>query len=243
MSITRTASALHKWLALLLAVPILFWFGSGLFFAAVPIEWVRSEHRVAEIPARPIEMTAAAAGLARLAALGVTSADKVELRTLLDRPVALVSGGAGRPKLFDLRSGRLVSPISARMAVAIAARDEAGSARPVRVAAVAANSPEYRGALPAWRVDFSDGAGVARYVAADTGLVSARRSTLWRVYDFLWSLHILDLRDHEDFNTPVLILAALLALLVLVSGIVLLPQRLGWQRLYRRFRRPNRSGG
>ena len=63
-----------------------------------------------------------------------------------------------------------------------------------RVVAVTANDSEYRGALPAWRVDFEDGEGRSIYVAADTGAVTARRSTLWRVYDFLWGLHIMDWR-------------------------------------------------
>ena len=38
MRTTRIASFIHKWLALLMAVQILFWFLSGLFFAVFPIE-------------------------------------------------------------------------------------------------------------------------------------------------------------------------------------------------------------
>lgn len=234
MSVTRVAGTIHKWLALILAVPILFWFGSGLFFAITPIERVRSEHRIANLAAQPVRLDAAAAGLARLAANGVAVGDRIELRTLLSRPVALVARGEGRPQLFDLRTGRLISPISARVAASIAMRDHAGPAKPVRVAAVAANSPEYRGALPVWRVDFEGETTLSLYVAADTGMVTARRSTLWRVYDFLWALHILDFRGHEDFNTPLLILMTFLSLVVLVSGVVMFPERLGWQHRRRR---------
>ena len=93
---------------------------------------------------------------------------------------------------------------------------------------IAANDTEYRGALPAWRVDFEDGEGRSLYVAADTGAVTARRSTLWRVYDFLWGLHIMDWRGHEDFNTWLLIVATALALVMSVAGIVMLPSRLGF---------------
>ena len=38
---------IHKWLALLMALQILFWFVSGLFFAVFPIQQVRSEHAIA----------------------------------------------------------------------------------------------------------------------------------------------------------------------------------------------------
>ena len=70
-------------------------------------------------------------------------------------------------------------------------------------------------------LDFDDGANRSLYVAADTGAVAARRSTLWRTFDFLWSLHIMDFKNHEDFNTPLLIVATALALVVIVTGIVM----------------------
>ncbi len=102
--------------------------------------------------------------------------------------------------------------------------------------------PEYRGILPAWRVDFEDGEGRAIYVAADTGQVTARRSTLWRTYDFLWGLHIMDWRGHEDFNSWLLVIATFLGLVVVLSGIIMLPGRLGLGRWLRR-RRSYRAGG
>jgi len=200
---------------------------------------VRSEHAIAEARPAPVALDAAAVGLRRLAAAGVPAGEKIELRTLLDRPVALLSGAAGPPRLYDLTTGRRLSPIPMTFAARIAEADHQGGLRAARVSRVIANTPEYRGALPAWRVDFEDGAGRALYVAADTGAVTARRSSLWRVYDFLWGLHIMDWRGHEDFNNPLLIGATLLALVVTIAGIVLLPSRLGftaWRRRRRALR-------
>ena len=233
----RVAGTVHKWLALLMAIQILFWFVSGLFFAVFPIERVRSEHAIATQSPRPVDLAAAATGLARLSAANVAPGEKVELRVLLGHPVALLSGGNGRPRLYDLATGRHASPIPMTTALLIAERDHAGGARAARIARVTENSPEYRGALPAWRVDFDDGAGRSIYVAADTGMVTARRSTLWRVYDFLWSLHIMDFKNHEDFNTPLLIVATGLALAMVVTGIILFPSRLGYNAWKRRRRR------
>ena len=233
---------IHKWLALLMALQILFWFASGLFFAAVPIEWVRSEHMKAEAPPAPVALNMASTGLARLAREGVTG-ERVELRMLLGRPVALVAAREGRPRLYDLTSGRVASPISALAAARIAEADHEGDARAVSVTQVTEASAEYRGALPVWRVDFDDGANRALYVAADSGAVTARRSTLWRVYDFLWGLHIMDWRAHEDFNSWLLIIATALGLVIIVSGIVLLPSRLGytaWRRRCRALRSTDR---
>jgi hypothetical protein len=78
---------------------------------------------------------------------------------------------------------------------------------------------EYRGPLPAWRIAFDDAEGLAVYVAADTGRVAARRSDLWRVYDALWALHIMDWRDHENFNTGLMIVTSFTALIVNVGGL------------------------
>ena len=232
---------IHKWLALLMAIQILLWFVSGLVFAVVPIERVRSEHAIAEAAPAPVALDMASVGLQRLAAAGVAAGDKVELRVLMGRPVALISAGQARPRLYDLATGRRLSPIPMTFAARIAEADHAGDARAARVTRIAANDSEYRGVLPAWRVDFEDGAARSLYVAADTGAVTARRSTLWRVYDFLWGLHIMDWRMHEDFNTPLLIVASLIALVMTVAGIILLPSRLGltaWLRRRRAGRTP-----
>ena len=108
--------------------------------------------------------------------------------------------------------------------------------RAARITLVTTQSPEYRGALPAWRVDLDDLANRALYVARDTGVVAARRSTLWRVFDFLWALHIMDFKNHEDFNTPLLIVATSLAMAVILTGIILFPVPLGFTAWLRRRR-------
>jgi len=231
-----TWAKIHKWLALLMAIQILFWFVSGLFFAIFPIERVRSEHAIAARGPAPVDLDAAAAGLARLAGGGVAPGDRIELRSLLGRPVALLLAHQGPPRLYDLATGRQVSPIPANLAARIAEADHEGDLRAVRVERIIANDLEYRAALPAWRVDFEDGANRSLYIAADTGAVTARRSTLWRVYDFLWGLHIMDWRGHEDFNNPLLIVATVLALIMSVAGIILLPRRLGYTAWRRRRR-------
>ncbi|WP_114953318.1 PepSY domain-containing protein [Sphingosinicella terrae] len=241
---TGLASKTHKWLALLMAIQILFWFASGLFFAAFPIERVRSEHAIAEPHSPPLPFGVAADGLLRLGSAGVTG-ERIEIRTLTGTPVALVTAAAGRPRLYDLATGERLSPLSMEQAVRIAEADHKGDARAARVEQVAAVSTEYRGALPAWRIDFDDGAERSLYVSADTGAVTARRSKQWRFYDFLWGLHIMDWRGHEDFNSPVLIAFTALGLVVIVTGIALFPNRLGytaWRNRRRRLRENDAPG-
>lgn len=63
------------------------------------------------------------------------------------------------------------------------------------------------------------------YVDAGTGEVLALRSRLWRAFDFMWGLHIMDLQGREDTHHPLLIGFAGLAFLGTLLGTVLLFRR------------------
>ena len=65
---------------------------------------------------------------------------------------------------------------------------------------VTAETPEHRGALPAWRVAFADPDATGVFIAAETGRITAIRTRTWRLYDFFWSLHIMDWKNNEDLT-------------------------------------------
>jgi hypothetical protein len=230
MRILTAASWIHKWLALLVGIQVLLWVVSGLFFALYPIERVRSEHRIAEHAYPALDVAA----LPHSTELGVLlPAAPVKLtfeRDALGRAVAIAEFADGRAALIDLGARRVISPLDETAASDIARAYIAGAPAISMARLVTAESPEYRGALPAWRVAFDDAERLVVYVAADTGRVGARRSDLWRLYDALWALHIMDWRDHENFNTGLLIIASLASLIVTLAGFVLIPYRLGWIR-------------
>jgi hypothetical protein len=220
---------MHKWLALIVGVQVLLWIVSGAFFALYPIERVRSEHRMAEAQAAPLD--GASLQAANVAALLRAPPMKLSYeRDATGRAVAVAEYAQGRPTLVDVAQGRVLSPLDADAAAEIARAAIAGAPAVQETRLVSRATPEYRGALPAWRVAFEDAEGLAVYVATDTGRVTARRSDLWRVYDALWALHIMDWRDHENFNTGLLIAASVAALAMALFGVVLVPYRFGWMR-------------
>ncbi len=51
--------------------------------------------------------------------------------------------------------------------------------------------------------------------------VAARRNSTWRVFDFLWMLHIMDFENRDDFNTFLLQLISILGVITIISGFVL----------------------
>jgi hypothetical protein len=229
MKLAAAASWVHKWLALIVGVQMLFWVSSGLFFAIYPIEQVRSEHRIAAPHAAPVALTTRSP--AEVAALLPEPPTRVTFeQDVAGRPVALAEFAEHRPILIDLDDWRVVSPLSVEAAKLIAQTYVADAPGVRQARLVTEESTEYRGPLPAWRIAFDDAEGLAVYVAADTGRVAARRSDLWRVYDALWALHIMDWRDHENFNTGLLIVSSLTALITILAGFILFPYRMGWMR-------------
>ncbi|MBI3439294.1 MAG: hypothetical protein HY054_11720 [Proteobacteria bacterium] len=228
MSLARIASFVHKWLALIVGVQILLWIASGLFFTIVPIEQVRSEQRVRAFASAPLR----GGDLAAVSAVLATSPApvKLTLEARAEGDVVLAEYAAGSPRLFDAHTAALLSPLSENAARHIASLHITAEAPIARATWVRTPSPEYRGALPAWRLEFADKDHLAVYVAANTGQVTARRSDLWRTYDALWALHIMDWRDHENFNHGLIIAASVLALVSTIGGIVLIPYRFRWRR-------------
>ena len=166
---------------------------------------------------------------------------RVELRALAGRPVYEIAIDGSSPVLLDARSGALLSPVSELLAVEIATADFAGAGRVTKATLIAEKPPiEFRGDLPVWRISFDDPDETNLYVSAATGKVAARRSATWRIYDFLWSLHIMDYSERENFNHPLVIAAAATAFVLAVSGFVMLFLRFlpSVLRRWRSFRKP-----
>ena len=229
MGLTRGAAKLHKWLALVVALPILAWFASGLFIAFVPEEAIHghNEHPAAAA----LDPATVAQPLAAALARHGKPVERIDVRSMLGRPVALLSPAEGRPTLVDLSSGRVLSPIDRSTAVELA-RAALGprAGAPLGVTAIAAPLRAYAGPLPAWRVDFANEDRTQVYVAADLGRVVATRNRLFRWFDVMWSLHILNFEDPRGINTPWLWGSAAVALGVALTGVIILPGRLGLRR-------------
>ncbi len=224
------ASRIHKWLALVIGAQLLIWFSSGVLMSYLPIEQVRGEHlvdreRVVAMP-KGVDFVAPT----RLVAAAKTPVESVSFAMLANRPVALVATAEGTT-LFDAVSGAPLLPVDAALALAIARDAWKAPVKPdAKVSRVLAESPEYRGALPAWRVAFADPDSTSVFVAADSGKLTAVRNGTWRLYDFFWSLHIMDWKNHENFNTWWLLAFACGGLVLAIAGAILLFMRWPFRR-------------
>lgn len=198
----------------------------------LPIDRVHGDHLVERqtVNALPSHLTLATPSA--ILASTVEPIEAVTYRMWLGRPVAEVVSAKGT-YLVDATTGASVPSPTAHQAEAVARAAWRGNSRPkATVERIERASPEYRGSLPAWRVAFADPDATRVFVAADTGRIAAVRTGTWRLYDFFWGLHIMDWKNHENFNTPWLLAFAIGGLALWTGGAVLLYMR--WPRRRRR---------
>ncbi len=82
---------------------------------------------------------------------------------------------------------------------------------------------------PYWRVNFSDDVHTSLYVSASTGTILERRNSYWRIFDVFWMLHIMDYTGRADFNNTLIIIVALVAIWLGISGFILLFGSFAWR--------------
>jgi uncharacterized iron-regulated membrane protein len=222
MNITRLAGQFHKWLALLIGLQVILWVSGGLVMSALPLEQVRGEHNIRPQPVRVLPPMDELIPLSTILAETRTSLMRVTLRHLDGEPVYELHGAGAPPRLVDARTGAALTPLDTGWAERLARADFAGEGEPVSIALRDETGIEYRGPHPVWQVIFDDGENTRLYISPDTGQILARRNDMWRVFDFFWMLHIMDYSERMDFNHPLLIGAAAVALIMTLSGVFLI---------------------
>ena len=93
---------------------------------------------------------------------------------------------------------------------------------------------EFRGPFPAWQVTYGDEASTRIYVDASSGTVGAARSDTWRLFDFIWGLHIMDWTQRDRINSWWLLLFGIGGTVMALSGFVLLANRMPRLRVRKR---------
>ena len=222
MKLLRLSTQLHKWIALLVGLQILFWVGGGLVMTAIPIETVRGEHRVRTAPPQALDLTRVRA-LDEIVAERRLTPTRAELKSTPRGQAWVLTLPAGAPVILEARTGRPFAPLEADEARRLAATLYRGEARAGAARRLDDASAETGREGPLWRVEFEDRERTRFYVSPDTGEVVTRRSGIWRLYDFFWRLHILDFKTGENFNHPLLIVASGLSLVVVLSGVIARP--------------------
>ncbi|MGV8939956.1 MAG: PepSY domain-containing protein [Lysobacter sp.] len=210
----------HKWIALVIGVQALLWSIGGLYMTAMSIDFIHGDH-LRHAAAEPLptqgDLVDPAVIIGRYPAL-----TGFRLKRLLGEPIYEVRH-AGGVDLVDATSGRPIGPVDEEKARQLALSVYQGDG-PLESVQLLDKAPREVGTrpVPLWQAKFDDSGNTALYFSPQTGKLLATRHTYWRVFDFLWMLHIMDYEDRSDVNNTLLRIAATLALLFMLSGVWLL---------------------
>lgn len=237
MKLLRISTWFHKWIGLIVGVQVLFWIAGGVVMTVLPIEKVRSEHHVAEARPAPLALAELLPAAEAAHHAGVTPVE-AQLKATPRGPVWSFKAAEGDPVVVSAATGMPLPPLDKAGARRLAAAAYKGEGKPASVRLYDVAPPETGKSGPLWRVDFDDAEKTSFYLAPTTGELVSRRSNVWRFYDFFWRLHIMDWKDGENFNHPLIVAASLLSLVIVVTGFVLLWIRIARDLAGLRRRRP-----
>ena len=215
----RLLAKWHIWLAWLFGIPMLMWTVTGLIMVSRPIEEVRGNHLRVEQPEQPLILpdSSLASAEANLKEMRVTMQD--------GRAVAILTDMDGAVSRVDMASGEALPALTAEDARAIAAERivDGDQVRSVTLFDADEVPFDFRRPKPVWQVALEDGAHI--YIGRDTGEIEAVRTRWWRIFDFAWGLHIMDLQEREDTSHPILIIFAGLGVIGSLVGVILMFRR------------------
>ena len=219
-SIYRFSTAVHKWGGLILALQILFWIGGGLIMSAIPLEKVHGKH-LAKFTIENTHKTAHTYSLDKLLSTMNTTSE-IQLAHRLETPIYIVSSNAGK-HIYHGQTGTPIQPLQQSDVENLASQYYLGEGQLSRATLlISAPHEASRAKGEVWQVQFNDTWNTTLYINPNSGALIHIRSDIWRIFDFVWMLHIMDYDTRDDFNNPLLISFAAASLLFTLSGFVLL---------------------
>lgn len=208
----------HLYLSLLLSLQLLAWFGSGLVMSMLPIDEVRGDHLKNPAPA----------ALWQLAT--ISPADIRPYHT--DAVISLKQRGQlpvyqlqqfEKQQYFSAVDGQELLPLRENEVQQLAKAWYSGAGAISNIQLLTELPLEARGlSSPVWQIQFQDEENTVFYLDPMLGQLLRVRTDNWRLFDFVWMLHIMDYQQRDDFNHWVLVASSALALLFTISGLVLL---------------------
>jgi hypothetical protein len=218
----RFNRTLHKWMGLVLVIQLIFWIGGGTIMASLDIDAVHGDHlhhpqRLALPNDRyqyPIQNI-----------IGVQVVDQLQFISVNQEPVYKIK--IDQQRYYSAIDGRELSLLNDDQVSIIAKTLYTGSAGIIDQQLLTELPMEARPLkAPMWRINFADNINTSFYIHPVSGELQRVRSDIWRLFDFVWMLHIMDYDERDDFNHPLLVVFALSALIFTLTGAVMLYQLL-----------------
>jgi Na+-transporting NADH:ubiquinone oxidoreductase subunit F len=216
---------IHKWLSLVVAIQLLIWLGSGLFFNLMDGKKSSGNQNRQQVSvdfrAVPQDLI-----LPKLE-LMVKETQSIKLMTLLEQPYYLLNHDQALYRhlsndysLINAYSGKLVI-IDQSMAEAIALKSYKGGGDVVSVKKLIRpidDLPKEHNEV--WQININDDLYTSIYVDAGSGVIISHVNDDKRFADFFFMLHFMDYGSLGNFNNWQIIFFSMLMLALSLSGFI-----------------------
>jgi len=187
-----------------------------------PINEVRGRHVATEVPWSLTDERLIPIEIAMTAYEGKLYG--ASLKSIVGQPAYILIGDQEQ-MVLDAQTGQARSEMNTDIIREAAAHYYSGEGKISEINLLAEAPKEYRRSVPVWQVQFEDKHKTRIYIDAETAELNAVRTRVWRVFDFMWMLHIMDYKTRDNFNTWWLRLFSGAALLFALSGLALVAHR------------------
>lgn len=209
---------IHRWVGLVIGIQVLLWIAGGVYMSAVPLNWVHGKHLISppealQPPVGQIVMNLDLSGYQSLNWIDRAGAPVLEAVNF-DNEVVFLDPMSINPKPLEKLEKSVVQRLAGERYVGEGALE---TIEYLEVLPSEASGIQ----IPVYRVLFDDWCNTTFYMHPFSGKVLKVRSDIWRLFDIFWMLHIMDYETRDNFNNPLLIGSAVVALIFTVTGMML----------------------
>lgn len=206
----------HRYFGLVIGIQFIFWTLSGLYFSWTDIDKIHGDQFRIE------GQTNSGINSQLLSNIQDTSLDiqSLEFRFINESKYFWINGEL----LVDANTGITKNGITEVEAKAVASQHILPEYQLNKIDYLTEvdDHHEYRNLpLPAWVIHYDGDRNIRAYVSALDGSFQRVRYDSWRIFDFLWMMHVMDYQSRDNINNWLLRVFSLLGLITSLSGILL----------------------
>lgn len=225
----RYVRKLHRYLGFFLGIQFLAWTVGGLYFSWTNIDEIRGDNLKAE--KKPLAIQPQNASLSMLldslqSKEPTISFKNIQVIEILGKAYYQIHLEKPQKKvlLFEMKSLLPKSTLNEQEAKEVALKSLKNPSEILKTEYLTTTNGhhEYREKpLPAYAITFAAPNNTTVYVSTELGTVQSYRNNAWRIFDFLWMLHVMDFENRDNMNNWLLRGFSVLGLITLASGFLL----------------------
>ena len=192
----------HRWLALIIGLQAVIWLISGVYMVTLDLDYIHGDQLVQKMD-EPIKGDYSTLIPLREMQQKFPEATSINLISWLGNPHYRIYE-MSTAHLVDARTGQFRSPLTEEDARKVAEYHFAqeGQVTDAKLLSVNDEAPTeiQTRPLPLWQISFNDPISTSFYISPNDGILVTRRHTYWRLFDFVWMLHIMDYENRSDMD-------------------------------------------